>query len=73
MPNITFHHPKIWNWSVLFLTIILSSFVFTVPSTTVHAAQVTLAWDRNAEQNVEGYKVYYGTASRDYDWFMLEM
>ena len=70
MPNITFHHPKIWNWSVLFLIIILSSFVFTVPSTTVHAAQVTLAWDRNAEQNVEGYKVYYGTASRDYDWFI---
>jgi hypothetical protein len=46
----------------------MSSFVFTVSSTTVHAAQVTLAWDRNAETNVEGYKVYYGTTSRDYDW-----
>ena len=70
MTNIAFHHPRIWNWSILFLTIILSSFFFTVSSTTVHAAQVTLAWDRNAEPNVEGYKVYYGTASRDYDWFI---
>ena len=70
MPNIDFHHPRIWRWSILFLTIILSSFVFTMSSTAVHAAQVTLAWDRNAESNVEGYKVYYGTASRDYDWFI---
>ena len=69
MPNITFHRSRIWNWSLLCL-IILSSFVFTVSSNTVNAAQVTLAWDRNAEQNVEGYKVYYGTASRDYDWFI---
>jgi hypothetical protein len=68
MSNIAFHHPRIWNWSILFLAIIMSSFVFTVSSTTVHAAQVTLAWDRNAETNVEGYKVYYGTTSRDYDW-----
>ena len=70
MTNIAFHHPRIWHWSILFLAIILSSFFFTVSSTTVHAAQVTLAWDRNAESNVEGYKVYYGTASRDYDWFI---
>jgi hypothetical protein len=48
--------------------LILSSLFFALPSNTVHAAQVTLAWDRNAESNVEGYKVYYGTTSRDYDW-----
>jgi hypothetical protein len=35
-----------------------------------HAAQVTLAWDRNAESNVAGYKIYYGNASRDYDWWI---
>ena len=28
--------------------------------------QVTLAWDANAEPSVAGYKVYYGTASRNY-------
>jgi len=30
------------------------------------AAQVTLAWDANAESDVAGYKVYYGTASGKY-------
>lgn len=35
-----------------------------------HAAQVTLAWDRNSETNVAGYKIYYGNGSRDYDWWI---
>ncbi len=30
------------------------------------AAQVTLAWDANADPAVAGYKLYYGTASRIY-------
>ena len=29
-------------------------------------AQVTLVWDASAEPTVAGYKVYYGTASRNY-------
>ena len=32
--------------------------------------QVTLAWDMNNEPNVAGYKIYYGKASRNYDWFI---
>ena len=32
-------------------------------------AQVTLAWDANSEPNIAGYKVYYGTASRAYNWY----
>ena len=55
---------------VFALFLIFSSIIFALPSNTVHAAQVTIAWNRNAESNVEGYKVYYGTASRDYDWFI---
>jgi hypothetical protein len=31
------------------------------------AAQVTLAWDRNTEPDVAGYKVYVGVESRKYD------
>ena len=34
-----------------------------------YTAQVTLAWDPNTEQDMAGYKVYYGTASRVYNWF----
>ena len=30
------------------------------------AAEITLAWDSNAESDVAGYKVYYGTASGKY-------
>jgi hypothetical protein len=30
------------------------------------AAEITLAWDANAEQDLSGYKVYSGTASRSY-------
>jgi hypothetical protein len=37
---------------------------------TANAGQVTLAWNMNSEPNVTGYKVYYGTASRNYDWFI---
>ena len=41
-----------------------------VPANTTHAGQVTLAWDQNPESNIAGYKIYYGNASRDYDWFI---
>ena len=70
MTNIAFHHPRIWHWSLLFLTVILSLFFFTISSSTVHAGQVTLAWDSNSEPDVAGYKIYYGTATGDYDWFI---
>jgi fibronectin type 3 domain-containing protein len=29
--------------------------------------QVTLTWDASMDPDVGGYKVYYGTVSRDYD------
>ena len=32
------------------------------------AAEITLAWDSNAESDVAGYKVYYGTASGKYTY-----
>jgi hypothetical protein len=32
------------------------------------AATVTLAWDSNVDEDLAGYIVYYGTASRDYDY-----
>jgi hypothetical protein len=32
----------------------------------VHAAQITLEWDPNPEADLAGYKVYYGTSSRNY-------
>jgi len=33
----------------------------------IYAAQVTLEWDAVIHPLLEGYRVYYGTSSRDYD------
>ena len=37
----------------------------TVPA---FAADVTLAWNPNTEEDLAGYRIYYGTASGDYDY-----
>jgi hypothetical protein len=34
------------------------------------ALDVSIAWDRNKETDVVGYKVYWGYASRKYPWFI---
>jgi chitodextrinase len=34
------------------------------------ASALTLAWDPNTEDDLGGYKVYYGTRSRDYDFII---
>jgi len=42
--------------------IILSLFFFTPAG----AAHLDLAWNANTEPDLAGYRVYYGTGSRDY-------
>lgn len=37
------------------------------PSPISGSASVTLAWNRNVETNIAGYKLYYGNAPRTYD------
>ena len=49
---------------ILFL-ILVPCALFLVPCT-VYAADVTLAWDANTGDDVAGYKIYYGTSSRNY-------
>jgi Fibronectin type III domain len=39
---------------------------FQLLSGSAHAAQVTLAWDANADTDLQAYKVYSGTTSRTY-------
>ncbi|MFX0195096.1 MAG: CFI-box-CTERM domain-containing protein [Candidatus Hodarchaeota archaeon] len=36
----------------------------------IGASSLTLAWNPNTEDDLAGYKVYYGTRSRDYDYFI---
>lgn len=40
-------------------------FLFIFPL--MQASSVTLSWDPNTENDLNGYKIYYGTASRNYD------
>jgi len=51
----------------ILLFLICISALFAGPG---YTAQVTLAWDPNTEQDIAGYRIYYGTASRVYNWFV---
>ena len=62
-----FPQHKVRKITLLFLFIFC--FFSIVFATGGNCAQVTLAWDANSEPNIAGYKVYYGTASRVYNWY----
>ena len=46
----------------------MMSLALVVLMGTGHAADVRLAWNASPEPDIAGYKIYYGTASRVYDW-----
>jgi hypothetical protein len=60
---------KIFLTSISFLAFSFFSICFPLlfPPIT-YAAQVTLAWDPVMDPNVVGYRVYYGTSSRSYQF-----
>jgi len=49
---------------------LLAAFISTCSlyALNTHAAQVTLQWDPNTEPDLLGYKVYYGSSSRSYQF-----
>jgi hypothetical protein len=53
---------------LVFMILFCSVILWSAP--TAHTAQVTFAWDPNPEPDIAGYKMYYGTTSRDYDWYI---
>ena len=56
--------------SLAVLTILSTSFVYSLGSAPgVMAGQVTVAWDADSSSGVAGYKVYWGTVSRNYSWY----
>jgi fibronectin type 3 domain-containing protein len=50
----------------MFRKVFLLSVVLLLSPMVAYGAAVTLAWDANTEADLAGYKIYYGTASRDY-------
>jgi hypothetical protein len=51
--------------SILYISILLL-IIFSLPMIGNCSAQVTLAWDVSPSPGVTGYKVHYGTSSRNY-------
>jgi len=56
--------PHLFILNVLILTSFLIIFFLLIAS--AHAQQANLAWNANAETDLQAYKVYQGTASRTY-------
>jgi hypothetical protein len=50
-------------------SILVAAFIliFTCFVGVAYSAQITLAWDGSTDFDLGGYKVYYGTTSRNYD------
>lgn len=60
------HFHRLWSPGATFVGAFL--LILLCSARVVYSAQVTLAWDANSEPNISGYKIYYGTASRIYDF-----
>src|SRR5678815_1906487 len=57
-----------WGKLRLLLWLFLAAVAGVLPG---RAAQsVTLAWNPNSETNLAGYKLYYGTSSRNYSGYV---
>jgi hypothetical protein len=57
---------RTFRWPVLFRTVLLTVGLVLLSVSSATAAQVALAWDPNREEDLAGYRVYWGTESRVY-------
>jgi hypothetical protein len=61
-----FSFRQIRSARTLLLLLVVIQASLSVLTTPAHAAQVTLAWDPSSGANIAGYKLYWGTTSRNY-------
>jgi hypothetical protein len=52
------------------LSYILVTLFLLFFNTKGYSADVTLAWDPNTQTDLKGYKIYYGTATGNYQWII---
>lgn len=53
---------KVYTFSTISILVVLVS----IFAQSAYAAGVMVSWAENSESDIAGYRVYYGTASRDY-------
>jgi hypothetical protein len=67
LPLLKLNLVKLSRYIFLTIGLLVCFFCQMYPFLSVaHAAETTLAWDPNIEQDVAGYKIYYGTSSKNY-------
>ena len=55
-----------YSYLIYFLFILIGTSISLLCAQDGYCEQVTLAWDPNTEPDLAGYKLYYGTLSRNY-------
>ena len=63
VPRFSHRSSRLFFLIFFFLSCTLS---LALCASATHAASVTIAWDKNQDTNVAGYRVYYGTTSGHY-------
>lgn len=62
-------HTRLRRFGSLLGRVCAAGLLVLLPVSAAHAqSAVTATWDRNTDSNTAGYRVYYGTASGDYQW-----
>jgi len=55
---------------MLVISFVTSLLVSILTIQNAHSDQVALAWDPNPEPDLAGYRIYYGTSTRNYSFFI---
>jgi hypothetical protein len=55
------------SWLPPLIFISLVALILLISTTNAYSAQITIAWNPNSESDLAGYKMYYGSSSRNYD------
>ena len=63
------HRPPL-RFSMLVISFVTSLLVSILRIQNAHSDQVAFTWDPNPEPNLVGFRVYCGTSTRNYSFFI---
>ena len=62
------HFPS--RFRLILGTALVLALIFSSSPAPLFSADVTLIWNPNTEEDLAGYRIYYGTVSGDYEYAM---